>query len=229
MARNAIRFFAIASRWLRVAIVIVLTYLVWVVASRYLMNRSLDERASSRAARPSAQIPGIGAGSGVQILSFYVVPAAIMEGERAILCYGVANAKSVKIEPGIGPVSPSLNRCMNVAPEHETRYSLTAAGNDGRTVTASFVLPVQVDPGKLPKVQYFTLDKTIVENNRTIYSLCYQTANAEEVRVDPPVSRRIAAFRGCFYATPDETTTYTLTAIGKKGREAQRKLTLQVP
>jgi hypothetical protein len=73
---------------------------------------------------------------------FYANPGAIRRGESAQLCYGVANAKAVKLEPQSNPVWPSLSRCVEVAPAKTTIYTLTiedAAGN-----TKSQTLEVKV-------------------------------------------------------------------------------------
>ncbi|MGO9097044.1 MAG: hypothetical protein ACLQGV_17710 [Bryobacteraceae bacterium] len=38
-------------------------------------------------------------GSEVKILQFYASPSVVAKGQQAILCYGVANAKTVRLEP----------------------------------------------------------------------------------------------------------------------------------
>jgi hypothetical protein len=54
--------------------------------------------------------------------------------------------------------------------------------------------------------------------------------NPEEVSIDPPVFPPLhGAVYGQFYVAPAQTTTYTLTVTGKKGRKAQRQLTIEVP
>jgi hypothetical protein len=71
-------------------------------------------------------------GKELAIQMFYATPGAIRRGESARLCYGVANAKTVKLEPQSNPVWPSYSRCVEVAPSKTTTYTLTimdAAGN----------------------------------------------------------------------------------------------------
>lgn len=98
---------------------------------------------------------GIDKLTSVTILNFYTYPGQLTEGEHSVLCYGVAKARSVRLDPPVDTVSPSLNRCLSVAPEVDTRYTLTAEGEDGRTVTESFVLRVEPDPHRLPTVTSF--------------------------------------------------------------------------
>jgi hypothetical protein len=71
-------------------------------------------------------------GKEFSILDFYASPKAIHRGESAKLCYGVSNAKSVKLEPQTHEVWPSAANCVDVSPVKTTTYTLTiydAAGN----------------------------------------------------------------------------------------------------
>ena len=79
----------------------------------------------------------------VRILQFYASVGAITMGEKALLCYGVENAKSVRISPTISEVYPSLNHCVEIVPQHTTHYTILAEGFDGRVAMQSFTLMVQ--------------------------------------------------------------------------------------
>jgi hypothetical protein len=216
-------------RYTSLAVLAAFLYLGWVMASRFLANRKF---------RPAAAKPVPAAivdhGSAVKILQFYAVPGLVVEGEKAILCYGVANARTVRIDPPLEELKPSLNRCLEVAPQRNTRYTLTAEGAGGTPVSESFVIQVKADPQSLPQITYF-LDrqKQSVGNAvgatkaRWVHSLCFHTKNAAQVTVDPPVIPPTSSIEGCFYVTPEATTTYVLTAADKKGRKAQKKLTVQ--
>ena len=67
-------------------------------------------------------------------------------GDKAQLCYGVANAKSVRISPSLEPVEPSANRCMDIVPDHTTHYTILAEGFDGNVVTRVVTLVVEMVP-----------------------------------------------------------------------------------
>ncbi len=86
----------------------------------------------------------IGTGPGpVRIIQFYASVGTVIAGQKALLCYGVENAKSVRISPMLSGVYPSQNHCLEVVPEHTTHYTLLAEGYDGRVATQSFTLAVQ--------------------------------------------------------------------------------------
>src|SRR5579883_1039151 len=74
-------------------------------------------------------------GADVRILQFYAREGTVTEGDRTVLCYGVVNAKAVRLEPPIDNVYPAVNRCIDAAPGRQTQYTLTAEGPDGRTVS----------------------------------------------------------------------------------------------
>jgi hypothetical protein len=91
----------------------------------------------------------------VRILQFRASVGALMAGEKAQLCYGVANARSVRIAPMAGPVYPSSNRCLEIGPRHTTHYTLMAVGWDGSVATRSLTLAVQAPPQQLPEPQLY--------------------------------------------------------------------------
>jgi hypothetical protein len=82
----------------------------------------------------------------VRILEFYASTGVIAPGETAMLCYGVENAKSVRISPILRGVYPSSNHCLEIVPEHTTHYTLLAEGYDGTLDARSLTLPVQAAP-----------------------------------------------------------------------------------
>ncbi len=92
-------------------------------------------------------IPPVGGPRGpVRILRFYATTGSIAQGDKAQLCYGVENAKSVRISPSLEPVAPAANRCMEIVPEHTTHYTILAEGFDGNVVTRVITLVVETAP-----------------------------------------------------------------------------------
>ena len=81
-----------------------------------------------------------------RILQFYASAGTVLPGEGAMICYGVENAKSVRISPWMAGVTPSLKRCLEVFPDHTTHYTILAEGYDGGVVTRSLTLPVAAEP-----------------------------------------------------------------------------------
>jgi hypothetical protein len=78
----------------------------------------------------------------VRILQFYASVGSVTMGQKAQLCYGVENAKSVRISPPITGTYPSPSHCLEIVPERTTHYMILAEGFDGRVATQSFTLPV---------------------------------------------------------------------------------------
>ena len=108
-----------------------------------------------RRPEPRATIRPLGIRSGpVKILNFYANVGAVTAAQKALLCYGVENAKSVRISPTVPGVYLALNRCLEVVPERTTHYTILAEGYDGAVATQSFTLPVQPPVLKPRVVQY---------------------------------------------------------------------------
>jgi hypothetical protein len=120
------------------------SYTVYVFGSRWLENRGIEtaaaEAARVRAQREIAQIYGDGE---LKILTFYATPGVISRGQKALVCYSTVNARSVRLEPAVERMYPALSRCFEVAPLHDTRYTLIAEDPKGHTTKQSFVLLVK--------------------------------------------------------------------------------------
>jgi hypothetical protein len=67
----------------------------------------------------------------------------IHKGDTAQLCYGVANAKTIKLEPQSNPVWPSYSHCVDVSPAKTTTYTLTVSDSTGNTKSESLQLRVR--------------------------------------------------------------------------------------
>ena len=215
----------------RVATAIAFVYVSWVFLSRYWNNHHPPVTVrDEEQARRDAEFARTYGGTQVKITQFYAREGNLTEGSPTVVCYGVLNARSVKIVPDVDPVSPSLSRCVEVSPLHNTVYTLTAEGNDGRTVTESFELKVSADQETLPRVSYFRIASHKVERGKHIFGLTFAAKNGVEISVDPPEFPTLhGAPNGQFFVAPEHTTTYTLTVTGKFGHKAQKSLTVEVP
>ena len=119
-----------------IAVAIALLYVGWVFFYRWAENRDMEQRAAQQKAEKQreedrASVEQMG-GKELAIQSFYAAPGVIHRRESTKLCYGVANAKKVRLEPQSNPVWPSFARCVDVSPTATTTYTLTiedAAGN----------------------------------------------------------------------------------------------------
>jgi hypothetical protein len=167
-------------------------------------------------------------GDAAKIINFYPRDSVLVEGNKTVLCYGVTNAKSVKIDPPVDGVSPALSRCVEVEPKRETQYTLTATGADGRTVSQSTTIQIGADTSALPKITAFKVEKCSKDySGDAIFSMTFADQNAEEVSIEPAAFQPLhGAPFGNFSARVAKTTSYTLTVTGKHGHVAKKQLTL---
>lgn len=124
-------------------VVLAALYMAWVFASRWNDNRRIEQAASAQRSKLDREITELYGTGRLKILSFYVSPGLIRHGEKALVCYGVVNARTVRLDPAVERVWPSASRCFTVMPDRETRYTLTAEDADGHSASESFVLQVR--------------------------------------------------------------------------------------
>jgi hypothetical protein len=122
-------------------------YVGFVVLTRYeskrdFERRSTQEQAAKRLEDDRRAIEQLG-GSELAIRSLYVSPTLVRPGESAQLCYDVANAKTVTLDPPIAEVWPSHSRCIDLKAGKTTTYTLTIADASGKTATQSVELKVK--------------------------------------------------------------------------------------
>jgi len=119
----------------------------WIIFSRWHENRGIETRAKEERTRKQLEQDRMAleqfGGKDLAIQNFYASPGNIRHGETVKLCYGVANAKTVKLEPQSNPVWPSYSRCVDVTPNKSTTYTLTIADAAGNTRTESLEVKVR--------------------------------------------------------------------------------------
>jgi hypothetical protein len=119
----------------------------WILFSRWQENKRIDRqsaeaRSEKQRENDRAALDQFG-GKELDIQSFYASPGAVHRGGSVQLCYGVANAKTVTLEPQPNPVWPSYSRCVDVTPKKTTTYTLTVQDAGGNT--KSQTVEVKVD------------------------------------------------------------------------------------
>jgi len=129
-----------------VLIILLAIYVGGIVFARWNENRTIEQRERDASATKQREedknaVEQMG-GSELAIQSFYG-NGAIRRGQTAQLCYGVANAKKVTLEPQSNPVWPSYARCVDVTPAKTTVYTLTASDDAGHSVSQTFTVKVQ--------------------------------------------------------------------------------------
>jgi len=119
----------------------------FVVISRWRDRRNIERQAAQELAEKQRvqdrmSVEQLG-GKEFRILSFYASPTVIRRGQTAQLCYGVANARSVKLEPRTQPVWPSVAHCVDVSPTTSITYTLTIEDAAGKTQSQDVEIKVR--------------------------------------------------------------------------------------
>jgi hypothetical protein len=211
------------AQWsLRVAILAAVLCLGWVFAKRQ------GFRNDSPGSQP--RTPVASTGDSAKILQFYARDSVLTEGGKTVLCYGVSDARSVRIDPPVDGVGPALSRCVEVRPKRETLYTLIAEGSDGRAVSQAVDVQIASDPVSLPKITSFGIASCVKDyEGKPVFSLSFGAQNGEEVSIDPPVFAPLhGSTYGQFGVRPEKTTTYTLSVTGKFGHVVHKQLTVDV-
>jgi hypothetical protein len=129
------------------ALAIVALVVVGILLSRWMENRGLEARAKQEKNQKQLEQDRMAleqmGGKELAIQNFYATPGTIRRGETVQLCYGLANAKSVKLEPQSHPVWPSYSRCVDVTPAKSTTYTLTIADAAGNTKSQTLEVKVR--------------------------------------------------------------------------------------
>ena len=128
-------------------VAIILIYTAYTFWSRWQENQDLaakQKAAQEAAQREDAQksYDTLG-GSEFKIISFYALPGTIHRGDTVDMCYGVSNAKSVKLDPPDANVWPSNDRCLQIVPKKTTTYTFTAEDGKGHIKTATLTIEVK--------------------------------------------------------------------------------------
>ena len=118
----------------------------WILFSRWSDNKQIERQAAQQKQEKQREsdrtaLDQMG-GKTLDIQAFYANPGAVHRGDTVQLCYGVANAKTVKLEPQENPVWPSYSRCVDVKPTKTTTYTLTIDDGAGNTKTQSLEVKV---------------------------------------------------------------------------------------
>src|ERR1041385_2603998 len=114
----------------RVALAVVLAQLAWTWFERHDANLRIRRMLAGRRERAESSLLRKG-GTSKKIVQFYARSADIVDGERNVICYGVQNAKAVRLEPPVEDLRPALVHCFWVKPKQDTTYRLIVDGLDG--------------------------------------------------------------------------------------------------
>jgi len=148
-----------------------------------------------------------------------VEPDTVVSGEEALLTWSSEHADSCIIEPDIGAVY--LNGSTIITPVETTTYEITAIGPGGTQTAATTVFVPD------PPTAEITADPEIILIGDST-ELTWTTTNADTVSIDNDIGD--VQENGTIIVSPEETTTYTLTAEGQGGTiSAEVTVTVNYP
>jgi hypothetical protein len=172
-----------------------------------------------------SETPEKPASPAVKVTQFYANPPIVPKGGKALLCYGVESAATVRIEPPVEQLGPALTRCFEIKPADTTTYKLIAEGRAGgraestATVTVGAAQPVLFD---------LAINSTKVKAGELV-SFCFQTRNASSVSGGPGRFQHGGKVsKDCLIDQPTRTTTYKLVATNADGLTDSASMTVEV-
>lgn len=128
-----------------IAMLIAALYVAWTFYSRYQSNQQAvadaDQKKHDAEKRSYAQV---NPSNEVSFTTFGASAASVRPGETTQICYGVLNAKSVKMDPPVNdPLPPMYRHCFDISPRKTTKYTMTADDGAGHSKTESIVVQVK--------------------------------------------------------------------------------------
>lgn len=161
----------------------------------------------------------------VKITQFYANKSGVPKGEAALLCYGVANAKTVRLDPEVEKIVPSLSRCIEVAPKQDTTYTLTAVGADGTEVSQKVTVSTRA---ARPRFADVSINKERIKPGEEI-TICFKAQNATSARITGRgKSVTQPGSGGCWTDKPLANTTYTVRIEGASGESDEASANVMV-
>lgn len=127
-----------------VAVIVAALYVAWTFYSRYESNRKAQQAIQAEKDEARKRIVDQVYGSGeIKFSTFAADSGVLKRGESTQLCYGVENAKTVKIDPPVEQAKPTYYHCVEIAPKTTTTYTITAEDGKGKSKSESLTIQVK--------------------------------------------------------------------------------------
>jgi hypothetical protein len=204
---------------LRLARAVVIAQVGWTGLQRHDSDMKLRRFPAGRTTPAITASP-----TGLKIEQFYARNAQITDADSTVICYGVRNARTVRLDPPVARLTPSLVRCFSVEPKQDTTYTLTAEGPDGALDTASFEIKVRPAP---PVFRMLAVSDKAIPRGEVV-TVCYGVERATGVRMEPGAWHLPAGMKNCIRFYPKQTLDYTLIASGAAGQEQRERFHIAV-
>jgi hypothetical protein len=137
--------------WLRkllpfttVGVIAAALYVAWTFYSRHQANVEAEKAAAAKVQEQRQRTVNAVFGSGEIVFSIFSADSGLLKpGQHTQLCYGVENAKSIKLDPPIAELKPTYRNCLEITPAKTTTYTITADDGKGHTKSESLTVRVQ--------------------------------------------------------------------------------------
>jgi hypothetical protein len=127
-----------------VAVIIAALYVAWTFYSRHEANVEAQRRlAAEQAEHRQREAQTIFGSGGLSFRTWSADKSAVRPGEVAHICYGIVDAKTVRIEPPVEQLKPSYLHCFEVRPKETTTYTITATDAAGHTASQQLTIQVK--------------------------------------------------------------------------------------
>lgn len=127
-----------------VGVIIAAIYVAWTFYSRHRSNVEAERAAAAREQAQRQKTVDAVFGNGEITFSVFSADRGVLKrGQQTQLCFGVTNAKTLKLDPPVAEIKPAYRHCLEIAPTKTTTYTITA--DDGKGHTKSESLTVRVE------------------------------------------------------------------------------------
>ena len=127
-----------------VLVILAACYAGWTFYSRHTANQEAEQALQSQKQEHEKKVADQIFGNGeVSFKTFGADKAIVKRGETAQLCYGVVNAKNVKLDPPVEQGKPTYHHCLEIAPKQTTTYTITADDGAGHSKSESITVKVE--------------------------------------------------------------------------------------
>ena len=127
-----------------VGVIIAALYVAWTFYSRHESNVAAERAAAAKQQEQRQRTVDTVFGNGEILFSGFSADSGFLRrGEHTQLCYGVENAKTVKLDPPVAQLKPTYRDCIEIAPTKTTTYTVTASDDKGHSKSESLTVRVQ--------------------------------------------------------------------------------------
>ena len=127
-----------------IGVLVAALYVAWTFYARHQSELDAQKAAETRQEEQRQRTVREVFGNGeIKFTMFSADTGLLKRGDHTQLCYGVENAKTVRLDPPVQPLEPTYRRCIEISPKTTTTYTITADDGKGHTQSHSLTVHVQ--------------------------------------------------------------------------------------